>query len=466
MTGRLPQPIGRQKEVLYLPAQGHYAVLGTAGSGKTTLAILRSAYLSNSNTDHGGQTLLVTFNRALVTYLKYLQDRSIQNVVVENYHKFARRYLDRRGKMPNHCICSDPDERIRLIENAKEKIAENYKKHSFFDRSIETFSEEIRWISKNGLLTADDYKDAERIGRAGARINRKLRKVMFEIYETYLQERSIADKLYDWDDLACAVRQEFEQDDTPRMYKHVVIDEGQDFSPEMIRSLSLAIPADGSLTFFGDVAQQIYGHRMSWRTAGLTISKVWKFRDNYRNTKQVAKLALAIAQTPYFPTDADLVEPKSPNADGPLPALVSFESQTKEQQYVADLAKRYGQTGTVAVLFRDREQERTVSSYFGGGTRLHRDLATWPSQPGIFYGTYHAAKGLEFDAVILPFLSDSTIPHPPDVEAFGDSEAAALDSRLLYVAVTRARSTLVLTYSGEPTKILPCEDGLFQRSRG
>lgn len=41
----LPTPIGRQKEVLYLPAKGHVAVLGTAGSGKTTLAILRSAYL-------------------------------------------------------------------------------------------------------------------------------------------------------------------------------------------------------------------------------------------------------------------------------------------------------------------------------------------------------------------------------------------------------------------------------------
>ena len=45
----LPKPIGRQKEVLYLPAQGHLAILGTAGSGKTTLAILRAAYPCQSH---------------------------------------------------------------------------------------------------------------------------------------------------------------------------------------------------------------------------------------------------------------------------------------------------------------------------------------------------------------------------------------------------------------------------------
>lgn len=72
MAGRLPQPMGRQKEVLELPTQGHTVVLGTAGSGKTTLAILRSLYLSDQSTDHGGRTLLVTFNRCLVTYMKYL----------------------------------------------------------------------------------------------------------------------------------------------------------------------------------------------------------------------------------------------------------------------------------------------------------------------------------------------------------------------------------------------------------
>ena len=85
----LPIPIGRQREVLCLPAKGHFVILGTAGSGKTTLAILRLAYLSDPSTDHHGKTLLVTFNRALVAYLKHLQDRRLAHVVTRttsSYH--------------------------------------------------------------------------------------------------------------------------------------------------------------------------------------------------------------------------------------------------------------------------------------------------------------------------------------------------------------------------------------------
>src|SRR6266478_1268661 len=111
----LPQPIGRQKEVLYLPAQGHIAILGTAGSGKTTLAILRAAYLADRATDHSGPTLLVTFNRALVTYLRHLASRELQNVIVEHYHKFVRGYLNSRGKMGNNVI-ADAEERFALIK--------------------------------------------------------------------------------------------------------------------------------------------------------------------------------------------------------------------------------------------------------------------------------------------------------------------------------------------------------------
>ena len=205
---------------------------------------------------------------------------------------------------------------------------------------------------------------------------------------------------------------------------------------------------------------------MSWRSAGLHVSDVWEFEENYRNTKEVALLALAIAEMQYFPDDADLVEPRSPTAEGPLPALVSFGTESKEDRFVAEQAQRYGQTGTVGVLFRDREQEEAfVSRLSQPATQLHRKLSSWPASPtGIFHGTYHAAKGLEFDAVILPHLSEARLPHPPDVAAFGQPDAAARDSRLLYVAVTRARFTLVLTHSGAPTELLPSDADLYKKS--
>ncbi|MCL6449368.1 MAG: AAA family ATPase [Armatimonadetes bacterium] len=460
----LPTPIGRQREVLCLPAEGHHVVLGTAGSGKTTLAILRSAYLADPSTDHHGKTLLVTFNRALVTYLKHLQERALDNVTVETYHTFARGYLGHRGKMSYNDICSNPRQRVELIQQAILEVSKNYREHPLFSYPVELFSEEFRWLAQHGISTCAGYEDAERVGRGAARFHKKFRKVVFEIYEKYKELRSAAGWSYDWDDLATAVSDEFNQDNTPRLYKHVVIDEGQDFSPEMIRSLVKAISPNGSLTFFGDVAQQIYGRRMSWRSAGLAVRKIWEFKENYRNTKQIAQLGLAISRMPYFTGTADLVEPVTPTADGPLPTLVHCSSKEAEIELAINQAIQMAKTQSVAILTRDRAAEKTIKSRLPRtAIRLHRDMTTWQAGPGIRYGTYHSAKGLEFDAVILPFCDRETLPDPKEIEAFGWDEATRQDGKLLYVGVTRAKTRLIITYSGEPTNLLPDDANLYER---
>ena len=61
--------------------------------------------------------------------------------------------------------------------------------------------------------------------------------------------------------------------------------------------------------------------------------------------------------------------------------------------------------------------------------------------------------------VILPFLSSERLPAPDDIEAFGRDGAMAFDGKLVYVGVTRARSELVLTYSGDVTGLLVDENG-------
>lgn len=464
MSARLPQPVGRQKEVLVLPALGHVVVLGTAGSGKTTLAVHRSLYLAHPGTDHQGRTLLVTFNRCLVAYLRSLAGSIPRDVDVRNYHKFARGYLDHRGRMRWNCISKPEEQKAFCLQAVAEARAAGVT-NVVLQRPVEFLVEELRWLAQHGISSAADYVAAERVNRAGTRVARADRPAVFDLYQRYKVARAAGGKEYDWDDLSHAVLEEFGRDTVARHYRHVVIDEGQDFSPMMLRSLSAAVPPDGSLTFFGDVAQQIYGNKMSWRTAGLNVQSVWRFEENYRNTRQIAQLALAVAAMPSFSSDPDLVAPKSPTADGPLPALVSFGSEQAEMQFVASLARRVGQTQSVAVLFRDRDAEDRLEALIPQGmTRLHGDLDRWPDGPGIFYGTYHAAKGLEFDVVVLPFMSSGRLPHPPDVAAFGQADAAARDISLVYVAVTRARANLVLTHTGPLTTLLPSDAGLYQRS--
>jgi DNA helicase IV len=249
----LPKPIGRQKEVLYLPAQGHVAVLGTAGSGKTTLAILRAAYLADNSTDHSGPTLLVTFNRALVTYLKHLASTELANVTVEHYHKFARGYLNSRGKMGRSAIL-EPDSRADSIRRAILKAATASDDHPLFSKSVEFIAEEIRWIAQHGIKTIEHYLAAPSALSPELPTATTL-PLLWRILEEYHLDRNRIGKQYDWDDIAVAVRDELAVDARARRYRHVIIDEGQDFSPVMIQSLVAAVPADGSVTFFGDVAQ-------------------------------------------------------------------------------------------------------------------------------------------------------------------------------------------------------------------
>lgn len=460
----LPRAIGRQKEVLYLPAQGHLAVLGTAGSGKTTLAILRSAYLASSTTEHAGKTLLVTFNNTLVSYLKRLQDDQLADVVIENYHKFARGYLASRRKLSRNSIV-DSDRREELVKQAVETVSRKHGKNLLLNNRLPVFLEEIRWIVQQGITSLEDYQNFHTVGHIGTRIEYSERELMFEIYQTYSKLRQQLGMQYDWDNLASAVCAELDADRSPRRYRHIIIDEGQDFSPEMIRSLAKAIPPNGSLTFFGDVAQQIYGHRMSWREAGLNITKPWEFKENYRNTKQIAKLGLAISEMPYFRDVRDLVEPVSPNADGPRPTIVKFASIQQEITFIVQQASEIARTQSVAILVRDRRYANLIIPQLQRSVNLVNldlDIKAWKTEQGIQYcGTYHSAKGLEFDTVILPFCNNQLLPDPKEVTAFGETDAMAKAGRLLYVGVTRARSRLIITYSGELTRLLPTDESLY-----
>lgn len=456
---KLPSPIGKQKEVLYLPAEGHVVVLGTAGSGKTTLAILRAAYLADPSTDHFGKTLLVTFNKALVTYLKYLGAEELKNVRIENYHVFARGYLKSRGKMRAGAILND---REPIVAQAIQNVSRNYQQSPFLKRSVKFFSEEIGWISRHGITSEEKYVDVERIGQS-SRLDKKNRPVMFEIYSEYIKIRRAQGEDYDWDDIATHVLQQFNQDNSERLYRHIVIDEGQDFSPEMLRSLVVAIPKDGSLTLFGDMAQQIYGQRMSWKSAGLSINKPWKFIQNYRNTKEIARLGLAISKMPYFADVPDMVEPQQPQAQGALPTLVRCRNQNEEVDVVMKLANADSKTKSVAILLKNRNQEEFFSLKFHGpAVRLHRDMQTWLATPGIRYGTYNSAKGLEFDKVIIPFLSEDNLPDLDNAAIYGSEEAKGYDGKRLYVAVTRAKKELALIYSGEKTCLLPTDATLYK----
>jgi superfamily I DNA/RNA helicase len=457
----LPVPVGRQREVVTLPFGGHFVVLGTAGSGKTTMAVHRAAHLANSAASESGRTLLLTYNKALLAYFGHLGAGALPNVDVHNYHRFARGYLGSIGRMRQRgCIVHPDSRRDQLVREALTTTQRAQGIAGVLGRDPEFFIIELRYMAQHGFLDRATYLAAQRVGR-GAGLDPGARARMFDVHEAYLALRSEQGYLYDWHDIASAVRSGLADDDRPRFYTHVVVDEGQDFSPEMLRSLALAIPSGGSLTYFGDVAQQIYGRGISWRSAGLRITTPWLFEHNYRNTPEIARLGLAIADMPYFKDQADMVAPTGFRASGPPPTLVRLADIAAETAFVIAQAQAAATVGSVAVLVSRREDEARFAHAFPGAQRIHAELTTWRGGPGISYGTVHAAKGFEFDTVILVGLTADRWPEPQAILANGPEEATAMGGRLLYVGVTRARQNLIMTVAGELTELLPSEVGLW-----
>ncbi len=451
-------PKGKQREVMALPAEGHIVVLGTAGSGKTTIAMLRAYHLANI--PDGGKVLLVTFNGALVEYMRGIINSQSTRLVVENYHKFARGYLNSRGKMPPWNGILDSEEKAHYIAQAVDTLKRIHPEESTLKRPKEFFIEEISFIERFGFSDFEEYKSAERIGRASANIKRENRKWIFDVYEKYQELRESAGRKYDWDDLALHVFNELQRDDSKRRYTHIIVDEGQDFSPMMIKSLVAAIADGGSFTFFGDVAQQIYGSRLSWRDSGIDTNKIWQFDANYRNPATITAFAKAITKNQYWRKDEDMVEATVQIAAGPKPVLVRFSNEQREMAWVADRAIATGKTASTAIVCRSRADVDIFSSILKSkgcdAIEINKDTPGFAHLKKVYLTTYHSAKGLEFDNVFIPSLDVGKFPDPDTVSgAVSEDDAYADEIKLLYVAATRSKYGLYMTYSGTLSPLFP-----------
>lgn len=460
---RLPTPVGKQADVVALSATGHHVVLGTAGSGKTTMAMLRAMFLADPRGEHHGRTLLVTYNRALLAFLRQVTTGDDDMLEVRNYHHFALGYLRSRGQPTDHAVAQRSNRQDLILSGLRSTRSE--RSDSVLERSTGFFSSEFAWMGRHGITSEGDYLSTDRIGRIQP-LTRSQRSAVYAARVAYVHARDAAGLHYDWDDLATSVVEQLAADNEPRRYRHIVIDEGQDFSLQMLRSLVAATDPEGSFTLFGDAAQQIYGRGISWRSAGIEVSKVWEFAHNYRNSAPIVRLAQAIAGMPYYQDVEDLVEPDEDVDEGPPPTMRVFEDPTAERDWVIEQAQALGRTGTVGVLFRRKADAARFVHACPGAERLDRDTPLWNARPSVWGSTVYAAKGFEFQSVIIPDLSAARWPEPQAISAEGEEEATVGDGRLLYVAVTRARQNLLMTATGTLTELLPDGDGLWVQSKG
>ncbi|CAN5208825.1 ATP-dependent DNA helicase UvrD2 [soil metagenome] len=118
----------------------------------------------------------------------------------------------------------------------------------------------------------------------------------------------------------------------------------------------------------------------------------------------------------------------------------------------AEARDRHAALSTLLAIARELESAQpaaTVADFHAELTR--RDAAEADAGgEGVTLSTIHRAKGLEWDAVFIPQLEEGTLP----IRQASDREALAEERRLLYVALTRARTHLALSWSGRASRFI------------
>ncbi|SIO61375.1 Superfamily I DNA and RNA helicases [Singulisphaera sp. GP187] len=245
-------------------------------------------------------------------------------------------------------------------------------------------------------------------------------------------------------------------------YDAILIDEAHDFEPDWFRCATSLLRDGpvGDILIAADGAQSLYGRdrKFTWLSVGVQArGRSRRLTHNYRNTKQILEFAWQVAQS-TVKDDAEsetLVRlvPTRVLRRGPVPCYRGSTTIEAEHALIAKLVQRYREKGIaaqdIAVLYPRNERGRIdalcqtlrrsgevswISNEAdpGGGVRA---LA----QPGVRLATVHAAKGLEFRAVILCALD--LLPNRQQIDE-------VRDSNLLYVGLTRATDELIVTWAG------------------
>lgn len=155
-----------------------------------------------------------------------------------------------------------------------------------------------------------------------------------------------------------------------------------------------------------------------------------------------------------------MVDATTQIAEGPKPILIKFSNPLVEKNWIIKRAISLSKTSSVVIICRNRSDIDQFLCAFRNlkyiATEIDKDTAGYADVKTIYLSTFHAAKGLEFDNVFIPFLEEKRFPDPDAVaRAASEKDAYADEIKLLYVAVTRSKYGLFMTYSNSLSTLFP-----------
>lgn len=441
-----------QRELVERSFGGAARVAGSAGTGKTIVAIHRAAHLARSHPD--ARILLTTFSEPLANALRVklgrlagAEPRVRERIDVSPVDAVARRLHESRvGK-----VTVAPPALVRELVQAE---ADRQPDLKFSRHFLVTEWEQV--VDAWQLRSWEAYRDVARLGRK-TRLPEKQRQVLWSVFErvrSALEARGVCTQA---DVLDGITRHLLDTGHAP--YDFMVTDEAQDVGVAQLRFLAaLGRGRPDGLFFAGDLGQRIFQVPFSWKSLGVDVrGRSATLRVNYRTSHQIRARADGLLGRQVTDVDGNVDDRAGTVSvfNGPAPAVQAFGDEAAEVaavgRWLAAQAAEGGEAAELAVLVRSEAQvARARAAVTAAGLECRVLDETMQPQAGrVGIATMHLAKGLEFRAVAVMACDDEVLPLQERIEAVADDadlqDVYDTERHLLYVACTRARDCLMVS---------------------
>ena len=222
-----------------------------------------------------------------------------------------------------------------------------------------------------------------------------------------------------------------------RSVKHLVIDEMQDYTPIQFAVLNMMYPCQKTiLGDFGQILNSCHLHSLD------EIRRIYKdaefvaLNKSYRSTYEIMEYAKKVCAQPSL----EMVE-----RHGERPGSIYCENVDHEIASITARIRQFeeGENVSLGIIVKTSADAKRLYNAISGEYAVHllsKDSTRFTN--GVSIASIRMAKGLEFDEVIVPDADDRNYH-------------SDYDRNLLYIACTRAMHKLTLFYTGRPSPFLP-----------
>lgn len=442
-----------QRRVVSQEFNGPARVSGSAGTGKTVVALHRTAAVLKK--DKQAKVLLTTFSSPLANALQHKLRMLIgksapeaSNVTILPFEGVAR---DLFTLAFGHTPRAASKEQVK---GALEAAAKELGLTDFIARFL--LSEWSNVVDAWQIDTLDAYRDVPRLGRK----NRMGSKQRERVWPVFVRARQLleAQGLSSWSGLFGKVTSHYaEREHKP--FSHIIVDEAQDLGvPELRMLAAIADEKPDALFFAGDLGQRIFKEPFSWKTLGIDIrGRSHTLKVNYRTSHQIRQTLDRLLPPLVRDVDGNEEDRRGTVSvfNGPDPIIRVFHDSKQEIDGLARWVHAAIEDGIepdeIGVFVRSTDELPRARAVVKQASQTPLELSdrVEEREGRISIGTMHLAKGLEFKAVVVMACDDDVLPLQDRIETVADEaeldEVYETERHLFYVACTRARDRLIVS---------------------